>query len=80
MKYFALLSIFLFSSCVTNKVSVISGQVFKTEKTVRLVNKPDTTYYIRLYNGDIITEKEFDKRWEKSLKETNKEIKRRIKN
>lgn len=79
MKYYILLSICLLSSCMTNKVSVVSGKVFKEEKVIRFTNKPDTVYYIKLYNGDIITEKEFDRRWDKALKDTNKEIKRKLK-
>lgn len=79
MKYLIFLLVSTFTSCITTKVSVVNGHVFKKEKIIRLTNKPDTTYYIELYNGDIITEKEFDRRWDKALKDTNKEIKRKLK-
>ncbi len=79
MKYLIFLLISILTSCITTKVSVVNGHVFKKENIIRLTNKPDTIYYIELYNGDIITEKEFDRRWDKTLKDTNKEIKRKLK-
>lgn len=80
MKYFILIYILFFSSCITTKISVVNGRVFRKEKIIRLNNKPDTTYYVELYNGDIITEKEFDKRWDRALRNAKKKIERQIKN
>lgn len=80
MKYLSVIFFIILISCATTKVSVVDGYVTKKEKVIRLTSKPDTIRYITLWNGDVITEKEFDKRWDRALEKVNKKIKKELKN
>lgn len=73
-----LLSVF-FTSCSTTQVVVLDGDVIHEKKILRLTNEIDTLRYITLWNGDIITVEEFNKRWDKSVSNTTKKIKKKIK-
>jgi len=55
---------------------VVDGYVVKKEKIIRFTTTPDTIYYIKLWNGDIITEAEFDRRWDKAVNKTTKKLKK----
>ena len=80
MKYLTLLITFVFISCNTTRVSIVDGYVYKTEKIVRLTNKPDTIEYMTLWNGDTISVKEFDRRWDNAINKTTKKLKKELNN
>lgn len=74
-----LLIIILVTGCQTTRVSIVDGDIVERKKIIRLTPVPDTIYYITLWNGDVITEEEFDKRWDRALKKAKKEIMKQIK-
>lgn len=79
MKYYFILFPLLFFSCHTTRITVLDGTVIDTETVIRLNKNIDTIEYITLWNGDVITKKEFNKRWDDSVNKTTREIKKRIK-
>lgn len=74
-----LLIFIILSSCETTRVSVVDGYIVKKEKIIRLTSTPDTIYYRTLWNDEVITEEEYDRRWERALKRAEKRIKREYK-
>jgi hypothetical protein len=80
MKYLLILVLFLFVSCRTTRVSVVDGYILEEKNVIRLTNKPDTIEYITLRDGEVISKKEYNRRWDKVIKETNKQIKKDLKN
>lgn len=79
MKYFFLILVLILFSCSTTEVIVLDGTVIDKKSVVRLYKSTDTIEYITLWNGDVISKKEFNKRWDDSVNKTTREIKKRIK-
>jgi hypothetical protein len=78
---FALVALIItISSCQTTRVSVVDGDIVKIEKTIRLTKAPDTIYYRTLSDGEIITQEEYDKRWERAVNRAMKKIEKQNKN
>ena len=80
MKYFFFLLTFLLVSCVTTRVKIVDGDVVESQKIFRFTQKTDTVYYRTLSNGEIVTEKEYDKRWERAVDRAMKKIEKQNKN
>lgn len=72
----SLIILMAFSGCHTTRISVVDGYVVKKEKIIGFKTTPDTIYYIILWNGDVITEAEFDRRWDKAVNKTTKKLKK----
>jgi len=71
--------IILVSGCQTTRIYIVDGDIVEKKKIIRLISVPDTIYYRTLWNGDVITEEEYDKRWDRALKKARKEIMNQIK-
>ncbi len=52
----------------------MDGNVVKKEKMIRYANTPNTIFNIKLSYGNIISEAEFDRKWDRALKKVNTEI------
>lgn len=79
MKFIIPLCFLLLVSCSTTKVEVVDGYIVNKTKVIRLTSKPDTVYYRTLWDGEVITEKEYDKRWDRALNNAMKKIKTQMK-
>lgn len=80
MKYLIFLFILFFISCKTTRVEIVNGHVINRTKVIRFTNKPDTIHYIKLWNGKLVTKKEYDSNYEKTIVKINKKLKKQIKN
>jgi hypothetical protein len=69
-----------FVSCTTTRVKVVDGYIIESQKILSLRQKPDTVYYKTLWSGEVITQKEYDERWDKALKNARKKIEKQNKN
>lgn len=72
------LGILLLFSCKTTRVNTLYGEVINEEKIYKLCGKPDTINYIILWNNDTISEKEFNRRWDRAINKTFRKIKKNL--
>lgn len=79
MKYLFIVFVCFFTSCVTTKVKVVDGDVVESKKVLSLSSKIDTVYYKTLWNDEVITYEEYNRRWDQALKNARKEIERELK-
>ena len=80
MKYFFIAFISFFISCTTTRVKIVDGDIVGSQKIFTFTQKPDTVYYRTLSDGEIVTEKEYDKRWERAVDRAMKKIEKQNKN
>jgi hypothetical protein len=80
MKYFFFILVFLLVSCVTTRVKIVDGDIVEYQKIFRFTQKPDTVYYKTLSDGEIVTKKEYNKRWDRALERARKKIEQQNKN
>lgn len=80
MKYFFIFLLIFSSSCRTKKVNILDGYIVIEKERLGLLTKSDTVYYRTLWSGEIITEDEYDKRWDRALKRAKKQIEKEMKN
>jgi len=78
-KHILFFGIIFMMSCYSNRVTVLDSEVIKEEKVLRFTKSPDTLKLMTLWSGEIITIDEFNQRWDKSIKNITKKIKKEIK-
>lgn len=78
MKYTLFVFILFLMSCSTTEVIVLDGVFIEQKSVVKFSTKVDTIRYITLWNGDVITVEEFNRRWDKSVSETTNKIKKNL--
>lgn len=72
---FILLILFL-TNCQTTKVTTLDHTVIREETVCYVFSKPDTLKLMTLWSGEIITVKEFNRRWDESINKTTKKLKK----
>lgn len=80
MKYLIPLFMFFLVSCRTTKVTIVDGYVVSQKKVIRFTNQPDTINYIKLWNGKLVTKKEYDANYEETIMKINRKLKNELKN
>ena len=66
----------IFISCTTTRVKIVDGSILSVDKITRLTSKPDTIEYMTMWNGDTITVKEFNRKWDNAVSKTTKKLKK----
>lgn len=79
-KKLSFLTLIFLVSCYSNRVTVLDLEVIEEKKVLYIFNKPDTIRYITLWNGKVMSEKEFNKKWDECVSRTTKKIKKEMKN
>lgn len=76
LRFITFLSVLLLISCKAQRVIVLDGSIIGNETYLSLYKKRDTVEYITLHNGEVISQKEFNKRWDKTVSKTTKRLKK----
>ncbi len=71
-KYIALFILITLSSCQVNRVVILDHRIVEKRKIISLYPKQDTIRMITLETGEVITHKELNNRFKRSIKEMRK--------
>jgi len=77
LRLITFISLLFLISCKTERVVILDGDIIKYETYLSLTKRQDTVEYITLHNGEVISQKEFNKRWNKTVSKTTKRLKKK---